>query len=188
MAQGDYENWHNSEDQGKQVGEAQKDGTPLTEGRRKGMTLKSRPRSSISLSHKGQMPSPTTLEAFQFQLTDPAVTEDSQSLIIPNHSAVKWEGCLEWDSQSLSNFYLTDDWHDLFFSSSSFRDRGHLSAQRLLGIILEIDIWSAFYAVQLCKLSSLLYNNPSLSSVEHFGPLWMMDVIWMGSVVITYVS
>lgn len=64
MAQGDYENWHNSEDQGKQVGEAQKDGTPLTEGRRKGMTLKSRPRSSISLSHKGQMPSPTTLEAF----------------------------------------------------------------------------------------------------------------------------
>lgn len=144
------------------------------------MTLKSRPRASVSLSHKGQMPSPTTLEAFQFQLTDPAVTEDSQSLIIRNHSAVKWEGCLEWDSQSLSNFYLTDDWHDLFFSSSSFRDRGHLSAQRLLGIILEIDIWSAFYAVQLCKLSSLLYNNPSLSSVEHFGSPsgWWMWYEW----------
>lgn len=82
-------------------------------------------------------------------------------------------------------FHLTKCRH--FFFSSSFRDRGYVSAPRILGIILETDIWLAFYAVQLCELSGLLYNNPSLPCVEHFGPLWMIDVIWMGSVIITYV-
>lgn len=55
---------------------------------------------------EGQMPSPTTW-AFEFQLTKPAVIEESQSLIIPNHSAIVG-GLPGMVNKACPNFYLTD--------------------------------------------------------------------------------